>query len=399
MIEKCYVIPVQKKCNCNCLFCISKSRDYDKEQEELTCDDHLINNILLLKKRGIKRFEITGGGEPFLNEQLGQIVKTMKTIIPDSYIKLYTNGNILRQIEGIDELDISVVHYDTSINNQFMVSHTPINLQTKLAFFRKMHPTINIRLSIPLIKGAIDKKQELDTMIEQTQPFVDEYVVRTLYPHTPDLANYYVDFEYENPLVVMERNNTVSQFDGILLWSDGNFYTDWSLQQRRWLYSYLLLKPDSRTYINEIEQLIIEEGFEIVKKVLFKNFCENALKLYEDKDPEYLKIIKRHIEICSFLFGNEALVFLLDKETSLENLLEDTLSLKRTIRKEWSLTHSLNGVVTIGLNESHLNLVHCPDNEPQLFDHDLSVIDSLGCTRVLDESSYSLIKKYRSYEI
>ena len=50
MIDKCYVIPVQKKCNCNCVFCISKTRNYDKEQELLKCDDKFIDNIKLLKK-------------------------------------------------------------------------------------------------------------------------------------------------------------------------------------------------------------------------------------------------------------------------------------------------------------------------------------------------------------
>ena len=34
-MDKCYVIPVQKMCNADCLFCISKTRDYDKEEEIL----------------------------------------------------------------------------------------------------------------------------------------------------------------------------------------------------------------------------------------------------------------------------------------------------------------------------------------------------------------------------
>ena len=65
---------------------------------------------------GITRFEITGGGEPFLNDNLSYIVNTIKEIIPNSYIKLYTNGFILKEAGNIDELDISLVSDDDSIN-------------------------------------------------------------------------------------------------------------------------------------------------------------------------------------------------------------------------------------------------------------------------------------------
>lgn len=51
MLDKCYIVPVQKSCNCDCVFCISKSRNYDKENEILKVDNNFIENIKLLKKR------------------------------------------------------------------------------------------------------------------------------------------------------------------------------------------------------------------------------------------------------------------------------------------------------------------------------------------------------------
>ena len=48
MIEKCYVVPVQKTCNCNCEFCISKVRSYDKQEEFLIPNSEFQKNIQLL---------------------------------------------------------------------------------------------------------------------------------------------------------------------------------------------------------------------------------------------------------------------------------------------------------------------------------------------------------------
>ena len=89
MLDKCYIIPVQNICNCDCTFCISKSRNYDKKDELLKVDDKFIENIQLLKRRNIKKFEITGGGEPLIHPDIELIVSIIKRIIPDYYIKLY----------------------------------------------------------------------------------------------------------------------------------------------------------------------------------------------------------------------------------------------------------------------------------------------------------------------
>ena len=64
----------------------------------------------------------------------------------------------------------------------FMRVKNPVLLIKKLKFFREVYPNVKIRLSIPLHKGAIDSKFELDKMIDLTKKYVDEYVVRTLYP-------------------------------------------------------------------------------------------------------------------------------------------------------------------------------------------------------------------------
>ena len=395
LVPKCYIIPVQKACNCDCIFCISKTRNYDKQEEILKVDDRFIENIYTLKKHGVTRFEITGGGEPFLNKNLEEIIFTIKKIIPNSYIKLYTNGNILKKINGIDEIDISVVSDDININNKFM-NGNDISLIDKIKFFKENN--IKLRLSIPLIKGAIDTKEKLDKFIEYTNLYVDEYVVRTLYPNTPDMDNMYVDFDYEHKKVIFEKSNDVGEFNGIILWSDNKFYTNWELNTIKHFNSYLLLKPDSKTYINEIESLIKERGFSIVKKLILYDFKTKALDFYKDKDEEYLNLIKRHLDSLTFLFGNNALALILDDESSMEEVYFKTLKLKEELRNKFSFTHAYGGYVIKDDNLSHINIAHCPDPNTISFNKDLECLMNMDVKEISNEE-FQKIKKYRSYNI
>lgn len=61
-IEKCYIFPTVNVCNCDCDFCISKTRDFSKFPNFLKVDNNFIDKIRLIKKVGIKKIEITGGG-------------------------------------------------------------------------------------------------------------------------------------------------------------------------------------------------------------------------------------------------------------------------------------------------------------------------------------------------
>ena len=108
MLGKCYIIPVEKACNADCTICISKSRNYNSGCQFLLIDDNFIENLKLLNRRGIRKFEITGGGEPFLNDELESIVKLVRYFVRGSYIKVYTNGNILKRVGNIDEFSFSL---------------------------------------------------------------------------------------------------------------------------------------------------------------------------------------------------------------------------------------------------------------------------------------------------
>lgn len=399
MIEKCYVIPVKKACNSNCKFCISKVRDYNNGCEYLNVDDYFVKQIELLKRRNIKKFEITGGGEPCLHKEIDKIVNIIKRIIPESYIKLYTNGNLLKYIGEISEVNISVAHYNDIINSSIMHPKKPIPLDIKLKFFRAQYPSAKIRLSIPIMKCGIKSSSELDKMIEKTQKYVDEYVVRTLYPGSPTYEEDYVDFEYNNKDVIFERENSVINFDGLILWSNGKFYKDWSITEERKLQSYLLLKPDARTYVNEIEKIIMDMGFTVDKRILLNDFYNQAINFYKDKTKEYLELVKEHLMNSVNLFGNQGVVYILDGIKSISKLEEDTNKLKEIIRNSYGFTNHYNKFIEFNNQNYHLNLVHSPDPDKDLYDRDLALVEELRDVKVLNEEDMKLIKRFRSFNV
>lgn len=399
MINKCYIIPVQKACNADCKFCISKSRNYDKDVEYLQINQNLIQKLQELKQKGIKIFEITGGGEPMLHPGLEKIINLIKVIIPDSYIKLYTNGNIFKTLNNVDEINLSIVHYNSKTNDSIMRPKVGVSLREKLSYFVNNCPGIKIRLSIPLVKGGIDNKDELDELINLTKYEVNDYVVRTLYPSCANYEELYVDFNYERDEVLFERDNDVRDFSSIILWSDGKLYTNWELNEQRYLYSYLLLKPDARTYINEIDGLIQSKNFNIVKRILVNDFITNSINLYQDKSKEYLELVKRHLVNSARLFGNTGLIYVLDKNITLDELVKETFDLKVDIRNKFSFTQNYGGFVNFEGENYHLNLVHSPDVQIDFYNRDLNLIEKFTNTREIGENELSLVKKYRSFNL
>lgn len=396
MLDKCYIIPVQNTCNCDCTFCISKSRNYDKKEELLKVDDKFIENIQLLKRRNIKKFEITGGGEPLIHPDIELIVSIIKKVIPDSYIKLYTNGFILKTIEGIDEVNLSIVSNNDEINALFMNPKNNIPFNQRIMYFRENYPSSKLRLSIPLIKGGIDNIEKLDALIKNTTQIIDEYVVRTLYPHSLIYNDSYVEFPINNKKVIYEKDNDVSDFDGLILWSDNEFYKEFNLDKKRYLYGYLLLKPDSATYINEIDEIIKYSNLKVVKRYLINNFDMEAIQFYQEKDNNYKLIIQNHINNLVYLFGNNAVIYILDGNYSYQELLEEIYNLKLKIRKQLGFTEKEHGYILKNDNISHVNLCHCPDPIISLFERDLSTIEELS-KREISSSDHKVLKRYRSY--
>lgn len=395
-VSKCYIFPTVNLCNCSCKFCISKTRDFSGFPNFL--EEISIENLYLLKKRKIKRFEITGGGEPMLNKNLQNIIDRIREVIPDAYIKLYTNSYILRKINDIDELNLSIAYHEDEINDNIMQPNKKIPLKERLQFFKDNY-SCKKRISLVIANGGVDTPQKLKSFIETTKHYVDEYVVRTIYNGTIAYDDFAVDFDCDCD-VIWERDNTGKGLNNLILATDNFFYGDLELRNKRYLYSYLMLKPDSQTYLIEILDMIKENRLNISKIYYIKDFKEFAPKLYYLKHKDYFSLVTEHIKFTTHLFGNKGLILLLDGDCSIEELLYKTYRIKQCIRREYSLTGGLNTYISHEGNNFHLNLLHCPDIMLQYFDKDLDIIyDDDRICELKDEILLSIMKNYRTYHI
>lgn len=224
------MIPVQKKCNMDCCFCSTKLRQYHHEHEMMVIDPSFYENLAYMQNREICYFELTGGGEPFLNVRLQDIIYTIRERIPDAYIKVYTNGRIHSVIEEIDELNISVIHWDRRIVRDLCGYDDKISLEDHLAFFRG-NGTYKIRLSVPMISGAISNQKAARELIERTHRYVDLYAFRPLNPKTKGYAQLGADFDLNDNDVEIDRD--FCDCEEVILWfSDNKVYRDWDLKER-----------------------------------------------------------------------------------------------------------------------------------------------------------------------
>lgn len=242
MRNKCYLLPTIFVCNANCTFCSTKTYNYVGKREFMQVDEQFFWNVEVLKSKSVPKIEITGGGEPFLNKALPVIIGTLQSNYPQVYIKMYTNGSILKKIPPIDEVNVSRIHWDPEVNNRFMRFRKVLPpLESVLSFFRDVG-VVKLRLAIPMIKGAIDTREKLEHFMALTDSMVDEYVVRPLSPNTPNLADYYLNFDYSHPKLQVDRL-FCSEHPALIWAADNRFYDGWTLTRQ-----YLTLEQERRTY-------------------------------------------------------------------------------------------------------------------------------------------------------
>jgi len=401
-ITRCCIIP-SFCCNCNCAFCISKTKDCQNMPKNLKYGKNMDESMELLAKRGIKQFEITGGGEPLMNENLGEIIKKIRLYIPDAFIKLCTNGQIMTQLQGVDEININIASDNFYVNRIIMGSLNDKSIQEKLKYWRNVADSSiagkkgKLSLSIPIMNCGINNAEMLDRLINGTEQYVDEYVVRTLHSETPQYEKMFVNFEYDNPKVVWERSNMLCG-SKVVMSTDGKLYEDFELKKPAYLKPYILLKPDSALKLREIMDMINDAGFKIEGIYLMRNFAENAIKLYYLKHPDYIKFVKKHLDLTEMMFGPFGIVLFLDKEGPIENVLYDTLQLKKRIRSAYALTHGYGGYISIDGGTYQLNMAHCPDPKMEYFDKDIEILKNMGMTKI-NEGMMDNIYRCGSYNI
>lgn len=181
--KRLYLVPVRDACNYDCTFCFMKEKEQESSKPQFlnikNFEDILKNKLQI--NNDINEVEITGGGEPTLHKNLPTIIKLLKNYFPKSYIKLYTNGELTPlYAQPIDEVNISRVHWDTTISKKFSGVNGPQrSLDDVIGFYRVNAK--KVRLQTILLKGAIDSKEEVNKFIQQYESSVDTFMFRTLF--------------------------------------------------------------------------------------------------------------------------------------------------------------------------------------------------------------------------
>src|SRR3989344_492756 len=233
---KLYVLPVEKICNASCNFCITNFRETsNKEFLDINClvkilDDYSPNSI-----------EITGGGEPLLHRNIGDIANIC---IERARTQIYTNGVLYRRVEGVKGLEflsVSRAHYKDSINERIM--------GVKYNIEDIFNLDIPIKLSLLLLKSGISFKKEIVNYLDWAgKNNVKKVIVRQLFDHdyrgkiegefvsTADMARSFASHTGEENVclkwngmdVEFETRSCACEFNNPVLHADGKLYKGWS---------------------------------------------------------------------------------------------------------------------------------------------------------------------------
>lgn len=230
-MNKVYLVPVKRACNANCTFCISKEYSASNIREVINLhNEEVIKNLqksfkVIKDNFKIEKFEVTGGGEPFLNNYLQDIIDTIKMEFSDIYIKLYSNGFILQEIKNVDELNISRSHYDSVINNKVYLSKKQNDLEETLKFFRPM--VKELRLCTVMMKDIMDTKEEYQKMVDKLDYLIDTFVLRPLIPEKESMKDQIVHFDFHHPKLKKDEIDCFCH-KHLVIGPDGKLYEDFN---------------------------------------------------------------------------------------------------------------------------------------------------------------------------
>jgi len=232
---KLYVIPVEKDCNGSCKFCITKFRDLKKGFLKL-------DDLKVLDGLDVDKIEITGGGEPFLHSEIGEIIERCCN---KSKTQVYTNGLLVPKLDSLQMLEylcVSRAHYLDKENKKIM------GVDYNFVKFRKLN--VPIKLSLLVHKSGIytveEVKKYLDWAIVNN---VRKVVIRQLFEefmreeHVSSEKMFkemkVLDFKLVNGNPVIDYNGMEVEFEircscearEPVLHADGNIVEGWEDQE------------------------------------------------------------------------------------------------------------------------------------------------------------------------
>lgn len=100
---------------------------------------------------------------------------------------------------------------------------------------------------------------------------------------------------------------------------------------------YTIIKPEARLYLEPVEDLLREEGFEVSSRHSIKDWDNVARGIYAPQiqaDPVFAEEFDAYLWLTRNMHGNNAVAFLLEKNGSIGENLRDLKRVKERFREE-----------------------------------------------------------------
>gem|GEM_PF-4896114 len=194
------------------------------------------------------------------------------------------------------------------------------------------------------------------------------------------------------------------------------------------LRGYILLKPDASRFVGSVLQAIELSDFEFeeARSVADWSAFGKALYAHYKSDPQFHKIVMRHVATMRAVHGNKALVLVVSADMPFEAFAQKLVELKCDLRKSL-VTEGVHIVVDTSTRESDeptekilvgsesrsqplsdlmpeygkwkiafLNRIHCPDPDINEYENDFKLIDTLA---VLSREQFDNVIRFKSFEV
>jgi len=189
------VIETTNFCNAKCIMCPhTNMKRIQKTMSQVTFK----RIVTQIKKEGIRPsvFLLNGFGEPLIDPNLVDRIKTLKANFPYSKIKFYTNlslatNKLIKAIvkSELDEINISLNGYNSQSYKQIMsldYNQTIKNLKILISTKQQYKHNLKIRISMTLVKN---NQKLAKNFIKKWQTYVDSVSVNKIHDYAGNVNN------------------------------------------------------------------------------------------------------------------------------------------------------------------------------------------------------------------
>ena len=134
-----------------------------------------------------------------------------------------------KNIQNVDEMNISRSHWDSEINNRVYQSKVQNSLDDTLKYFRPM--VKELRLCTVKMKGIMETESEYLQMIDRYENIVDKFVLRPLIPEKKGIEEFIVDFDVSHQKLKKDEIECHCH-KNLVIGPDGNIYEDFNFNER-----------------------------------------------------------------------------------------------------------------------------------------------------------------------